>query len=121
MEMLVRLCWLVLAVVHLPPAAATVVPGLIERLYGVEPKGDVGVLLVHRAVLFLAVAAASVYAVFVRTARPVSSIVVATSIMGFLAVYLRAGSPRALHMIAVVDMVVLIPLGVVMVDAWVGR
>ncbi len=121
MEMLVRLCWLVLAAVHLPPAAATAVPSLIERLYGVEPTGDVGVLLVHRATLFLAVAAASVYAAFVRTSRPVSSIVVGVSILGFLALYFRAAAPPALRTIAVVDMVALIPLGVVMVDAWSGR
>lgn len=121
METAVRLCWVVLALVHVPPAFAVFAPGLLGRLYGVDHSGDVGLLLLHRAVLFLAVVAAAAVAAFDSAARPTASLVVVISVVGFLVLYLRTGSPPALRSIAIVDLVAVVPLAVVLHDAWVRR
>ena len=119
MENWVRLSWVVLALIHLAPAATAFAPSLIERLYGVTPDGDVGVLLIHRGVLFLAVLTVSGLAVFDLTARRVASVVAAISMIGFLIVYARAGLPAgSLRAIAWADAIGLVPLAIVTYAAW---
>lgn len=119
METLIRLAWALLALVHVLPAAVLVAPSLTQRLYGVAPQGDPGVLLIHRGALFLAVVAVCAYAAIEPGARRAASLVVAISVVGFLAVYARAGFPDgALRTIAIYDAVALLPLAVTLIAAW---
>lgn len=118
MEIATKLAWGLLALTHLSPAAAVFAPSLIERLYGVSPTGDLGVLIAHRGALFLAIVAACVLAVFDSPARRALGMIVATSVIGFLILYLRAGAPAGpLRMIAMVDAAALAPLTFVIVAA----
>jgi hypothetical protein len=117
--MLVTSSWLALALIHLMPALVLVVPSLIERLYGVPPTGDVGLLLVHRGALFLAVLAVSAYAAIAPDARRAASLVAGISMVSFLLLYARAGlPPGSLRTIAVADLIGLVPLAIVIWNAW---
>jgi hypothetical protein len=119
--MIVTTGWLALALIHLMPALVLFVPSLTERLYGVPPTGDVGLLLVHRGALFLGVLLVALYAAFAPEARRAASIVVAVSMLSFLFLYVRAGFPAgSLRTIALADLAGLLPLALVMWDGW-GR
>jgi hypothetical protein len=116
---LTKAAWIAIVLVHLAPASALVVPGALERLYGVSPRGEVGVLLTHRAALFLALIVLSAFAIVDPGARRAASVAVSISVVTFLALYARAGFPAgALRSIAVVDAIALAPLAVVLVTAW---
>jgi hypothetical protein len=113
-----KTAWLLLAFVHALPAAVLFRPQLTQQLYGVVPQGDVGLLLVHRGALFLAVSVLAVFAAFNPSARRAAAIVVAISVMCFLVLYARAGFPAgALRTIALVDFVAVLPLIWVSYDA----
>lgn len=116
--MLVTLAWLALMLVHTPPALATFSAKLRQRMYGVEEGGPLGVILTHRGVLFLAVAAVCVLAAFVPGARIAAGLVVSISVLGFLVTYLLNGSPKQLRTIALVDAIALAPLALVLIDVW---
>jgi hypothetical protein len=73
------MAWGLLALAHLSPAAVAILPSLVERLYGVSPTGDLGVLIAHRGALFLAIFAACVLAVFDPPARRALGIICATN------------------------------------------
>ena len=119
MEALTKLCWILLALLHLAPSLALFRPGMVERLYGVPASGDLGVLLTHRAALFLAVLVACVFAAAAPEARRLASIVCAISMIGFLVVYVSAGAEAGpLRRIAVADAVGLLPLAFVAWRAW---
>ncbi len=119
MEMLTKFAWASLALVHLTPALAFFASGLVQKLYGLPPQGDLGVLLIHRGALFLAVCVAAIYAMFSVDARRLAALVLCISMIGFLVVYVRAGLPEgALRKIAVTDMVGLLPLAFVCWRAW---
>ena len=118
MNLVLRVCWLALAVVHIVPAAVLVRPDLIERLYAISPTGPSGVLLAHRGAAFLALAIIAAWAAFDPAVRRLGSIALAVSVVGFLILYLRAGSPAALRSIAIADLVALLPLAVVTWAAW---
>lgn len=121
METLAKLCWLVLAAIHLAPATVLVDPGLTLKLYGVPPDGAAGVLLIHRGALFLAVVAVALLAVFSPEARRAASLVVGISVIGFLAVYTAQGLPAGpLRIIALVDAAALLPLAACIWLAWRG-
>jgi hypothetical protein len=111
MELATKLAWAMLALIHLSPAAVALSPGLARRLYGVAPGGDMDVLIQHRGWLFLAVFAVCIHAAFDPDARHAASVVTTISLIGFLAVYVRAGAPSGpLRKIALVDAVGLAPL-----------
>ncbi len=116
--MLVVAAWLALMLVHTPPALATFSAKLRRRMYGVEAGGPLDVILVHRGVLFLAVAAVCVLGAFVPGARVAAALVVTISLIGFLAAYLVGGSPKRLRTIALMDMIALAPLALVLFDVW---
>ena len=121
MEMLTRAAWIALAAVHLPPAAVLFVPGLADRLYGVDPHGAAGVLIVHRGALFLALATLALWAAFDPALRRAAGLALGLSILGFLTLYLRAGAPTgALRTIALADAAALVPLAWVGWRAWAG-
>lgn len=111
MELVTKLAWAALALIHASPAAVLFAPSLIKRLYGVEANGVLGVLLIHRGALFLAVLAACLLALFDPTARRTACVVVAISVVVFLVVYVQAGMPAGpLRTVALVDFVGLAPL-----------
>lgn len=119
MDTLQTVSWGLLALVHLSPAAVVAAPSLIQRLYGMSPSGDVGLLLRHRGVLFLAILAACLWAIVDPPARRGLSLVVAISVVGFLILYVRAGAPRGpLRTVALADALALAPLAVVIAAAW---
>lgn len=119
METVIKVAWGALILIHASPATVLFSPELLRRLYGVAPAGDLGVLMTHRGALFLAVIAACVFALFDPGVRRAASVIVTLSVVGFLAVYVRAGWPGgALRPIALVDLVALAPLALVVFDAW---
>ena len=118
-EMLIKIAWLALGLIHLFPAASAFSPSLVERLYGVAPSGDLAVIVAHRGVLFCAVVASCVFGAFDPAARRPLGIVVAISVIGFLLLYARAGMPAGpLRTVAIVDAVGLAPLAAVRWSAW---
>lgn len=113
------LAWLALAVVHLPPALPLLAPAALERLYGVEPRGELGLLLTHRAALFAALVVLAIFAALDEGVRRAASLCVVLSVLGFLMLYAAAGLPGgALRRIALVDGVALAPLAWVTWAAW---
>lgn len=119
MDWLLKLAWLALALVHVAPAAAAFAPALLERLYGVQPTGEVGVLLTHRGALFLAVTLAAAFAAFDPPSRRLATIVCGVSIVSFLLIYWRAGAPPgSLRTIALFDLAALAPLAFAALHAW---
>lgn len=108
-----RICWIFLALIHMPPAIALFAPSMLERLYGLDSNGSAFVLVHHRAALFLGVAVACVWAFFDPGARGLACLVVAISMVSFLVLYWNAGASTNLRSIAIADLVGLLPLGYV--------
>lgn len=120
--MITKLAWAILAAVHFIPALTLFFPNLLEKLYNVPAKEDLGLLLTHRGGLFLAVMVAACVAMNMPEARKVSSLVVAISVTSFLILYWQAGMPEgALRKIAITDAVAVIPLLWVLWEAWLRK
>lgn len=118
MDVITKLCWAALALIHVSPAAVVFAPGLVKRLYGVDGNGALGVLLVHRGALFLAVFAVCLFALFEPSARRAAALVVSISVISFLIIYLQAGLPSGpLRTVAFVDLAALAPLTWVVIMA----
>lgn len=119
METSLKAAWAILALLHAMPALVAFMPRLVDTLYGVSPDGDVGVLLVHRGALFLAVCITALYAMLDPPSRRLASLVLIVSMIGFLVVYARAGmAPGELRRIATADLLGVVPLAWVSVNAW---
>lgn len=119
METVTKLSWLVLALLHLPPALAVFFPSFLTKLYGVSTEGDMGVLLMHRGGLFLAVFIAALLATFMLDMRRLASLILAISILSFLLIYVCAEMPEgSLRKIAVADGIGLLPLMWVIWQSW---
>lgn len=116
--MLVVAAWLALMLVHTPPALATFSAKLRRRMYGIEESGPLGVILTHRGVLFLSVAAVCVLGAFVPSARVAAALVVSISLIGFLGAYIVGSAPKQLRTIALMDTIALAPLALVLLDVW---
>ena len=112
--MLDRLAWLLLALLHLPPAVALVRTGLIETLYGVARETPAFLIAQHRAALFAAVLTICLWAIADESVRRLATLVCAISMLSFLLLYWQAGAPSALRTIALADMLFLPVL------AWAG-
>lgn len=122
MEAVTKLAWFALAAIHAAPAAVLFAPSLARRLYGVSPTDDLGVLIVHRGALFLGIVMLAVWAALDPNVRRAAGAVVAISVVGFLAVYLRSGAPDgALRPIAIADAIALMPLAWTLWHAWTVR
>ncbi|MBV6633140.1 MAG: hypothetical protein KI792_08925 [Alphaproteobacteria bacterium] len=120
MALITTICWALLALLHLAPAAVLAMPGLTQSLYQLDPNGTAGVLIIHRGALFLGIVVVAVWAAFDHRARPVASVVTAISMIGFLLVYARAGLPDgALRTIAIADLIGLAPLAIASYQCWV--
>ena len=119
MTLLVNVCWLALAALHVMPSAAVFAPKLVSRLYGVDPAGDVGLLLRHRAAQFVGVIVACTWALVDAHSRRLASALVAVSMISFLLLYWAAGRrERALARIARADLIGLAPLLIAIYSAW---
>ncbi len=119
MEWMLKLAWLTLAAVHLPPAAVIAMPHLTDKLYGVSSSADAGTLIVHRGAMFLGIVVLASMAAFDEGTRRAASLVIALSVVGFLGVYGRAGWPEGpLRTIAIVDALAILPLALVSWHAW---
>lgn len=117
--MWVAAAWLLVALIHTPPALAAFSPRLRARMYRVEETPALAVILAHRGVLFLAVAVACVVAAFDVSARQLASVVAGISVFGFLFLHARAGFPRGpLRSIAMIDAVAALALVFAALDAW---
>ena len=105
--MLDRLAWLLLALLHLPPALALVRPAAIETLYGVTRDMAAFPLVRHRAALFAAIVVICLWAMADPGVRGPASVACAISMLSFLLLYRLAGAPRALRRIALADLLFL--------------
>ena len=119
MEALIKSSWIALAIIHFSPAAVAFQPSLLKTLYGLEAKGPLGLLMSHRGVLFLAVLLVCVLAVFDPGARRAAALVTGVSVLGFLIAFAGAGFPSGpVRTIAIVDAFAVLPLGLVIYQAW---
>lgn len=103
--MIERLAWGLLALVHITPALALFAPSLLTKLYGVKSGEPLFLLMHHRAALFFAVFVACIWCALDPMPRHLGVVVVAISMLSFLALYLASGSPPALKQIAIADLV----------------
>lgn len=101
--MIEKACWLLLALIHLPPAMALLRPVSITALYGVSSSDPSFLLLHHRAALFVGVAAACIWAIFDARVAGLAAAITALSMLSFLALYFGYGQPAALKSIAIAD------------------
>lgn len=113
--MIDRVLWLLLAAGHAMPILPALFPAMLTRLYGIEPGGDVATLMRHRGVLFLVVVIVAIWCAFDPRVRMLGVVVLATSIIGFLLLYVAGGASPALRQIAIVDAALLPVLAAV---AW---
>jgi hypothetical protein len=101
----VRLAWVLLALIHALPAIALVRPSLITTLYGVDPGAPAYTLLWHRAALFAVVLLICFWAAFRPEVRQLAAAAVAISMGGFLLIYWMQGMPADLRTIAIADLI----------------
>ncbi len=101
--MLERICWVVLALIHLSPFAAFFAPAMISRLYTVAADDPNFAILHHRAALFGVVFVTCIWASFDPNVRKLAVLAVALSMLSFLFIYIVYGQPTALQTIAVID------------------
>lgn len=99
-----RLCYAVLALIHILPASMLFQPNAMRRLYHIDADGPLLALLQHRAALFAIVVLACIWAIVDPASRKLAVAVIATSMLSFLAIYWNFGSPAALKSIALADM-----------------
>jgi hypothetical protein len=105
------LAFAVVGAIHLMPVAPVFVPETLTRLYGVAP-GDTTllVLLRHRALLFAIVGLLCLWASWWAPVRPAALLAAAINVVGFLGFYVLYGSPSALRVIAIADLIAVPPL-----------
>jgi hypothetical protein len=117
MILLTRFAWIALAAIHLVPALGLVSSTLRQRIYGIDPGGDLAILLSHRAVIVAAIVTASLAAATFDTVRPATAYIVSASVIGFLFVYALGGMPAGpLRQVALVDCAALPLLVIVWLD-----
>lgn len=102
---MVRLAWLLLALIHALPAIALVRPSLLTTLYGVDPNSPAFTLIWHRAALFAVILVICCWAAIRPDVRQLAAVAVAISMLAFLAIYAFQGSPPSVRTIAIADLV----------------
>jgi hypothetical protein len=101
---MVRLAWLLLALIQALPAIALVRPSLLTTLYGVKPEEPAFALLWHRAALFAVILLICCWAAFRPEVRQLAVVAVTISMAGFLIIYGVQGAPATLRAIAIADL-----------------
>jgi hypothetical protein len=108
MDIIERLAWLGLVLIHTMPATALFRSGGIGRLYGIKPGNALLLLLEHRSMLFAAIVVLCVWSTLDPQPRPAALVATAISVLGYLAIYAKHGMPAgALRTIAKVDLLAL--------------
>lgn len=112
MEIITKLSWLALGLIHLPPALSAMLPALREKLYGsIDP--NMSLLLSHRGVLFGVLVVLSAMAILFPNYRKPAVIALSISMIGFLWLYAAAGFPEGpMRKIATADAAGLLPLAI---------
>ena len=103
--MFIKLCWAVLALIHVIPALALFKPALLTTLYGAQTGFLMSMLLHHRAALFVGVFIACIYAIFQPGSRQLAAVMVAVSMVSFLVLFVLGGNPDKLRPVAMVDLI----------------
>lgn len=103
--MFIKLCWTVLALIHVIPALALFEPSLLTTLYGTQTGTVTYMLLHHRAALFVGVFITCIYAIFQPGSRQLAALVVAVSMVSFLVLFILNGKPDSLRLVAMVDLI----------------
>jgi hypothetical protein len=103
--MLVKVSWIILALIHLAPALAFFKPSLLSSLYGADPSSITHLLLHHRAALFVSVFVACIWALLRPEARMLAAVLVGLSMVSFLILYINGSTPQNLRMIAIADLI----------------
>lgn len=106
-NLLERICWIVLALVHLTPALAFLKPSMLTQLYAVERGNPLFVAMHHRSALFVVVLTMCIWPMFDPRVRTLSVVGVGASVLTFLFLYWRAGAPALLRRIAIADTIAL--------------
>ncbi len=109
--------FVVLGLLHVPPAIGAVSPAALSALYGPSAgDGVIRVLLQHRGAMFALVATACFAAAAVARWRPAAAILAAWSMVGFLGIYLGSGAQSGpLQKVAIADgigLAVLLPIAI---------
>ena len=119
MEIIIKLAWLVLAIIHVTPSLVIFKPSLLTTLYNIPSDGVIGLLLTHRGGLFLGVVIACLISIFHIESRRLAVIVVGISMISFLLLYVKAGMPVGeLRKISIADVIGLPFLLCVVVHAY---
>lgn len=103
--MIERAAWYFLALVHAAPALALFAPSLLTRFYDVHPADRLFLLMQHRSALFLAMVVACIWCAIEPGPRKLCAIIMALSMLSFLALYFANGSPAGLKQIAMTDLI----------------
>ena len=103
-NMLLKLCWSVLALIHFVPALALVRPSLLTTLYAIDPQSPSYVLIWHRAALFAVLVVICLWASVRPEVRALASVAVAVSMVAFLILFAASGFPPSLRTIAFADL-----------------
>jgi hypothetical protein len=122
-DVVVAVCLVVVAVVHLLPVVGVAGPRQLDDLYGIgSVSGDVEVLLRHRAVLLGLVGLILLAAVWARSLRLTATAVGIASTASFIVVAMLDGtSTHEIRRVVVVDVAALGLLAVVAVTETVHR
>ena len=103
--MFVKICWALLALIHLLPSLAVFKPDLLTKMYRVEAGSDIFTLMHHRAALFLIIFAVAIWAALRPEVRQLATFAVGISMCSFILLWWLAGASPALKSIAVADMI----------------
>ena len=103
--MIERAAWGLLALVHMTPALALFAPSLLTKIYGVKSGDPLFLLMHHRAALFMAVVVTCIWCALDPGPRRLGVVLVANSMLSFLALYFTNGSPASLKQIAIADLI----------------
>ncbi|WP_262690947.1 hypothetical protein [Kordiimonas aestuarii] len=97
-EIYIKLVFMLTGLVHLLPFSGLFRAARIEELYGISFGGDadLSLLMQHRALFFGIVGLLSIIAIWRVWLRPVARLVALASMLGFVVLYLMAGSENAL-------------------------
>ncbi len=113
--MIDKVCWALLALIHLMPSLALFKPALIEKMYGVAPGTDSFTLMHHRAAMFLVIIGICIWALVRPDVRQLATVAVGISMGSFLLIWWMAGGSPALKSIAVADM---LGMPILLVAGW---
>lgn len=114
MELCIRICFGLLALLHVLPAFVFFSPSLAERLYDVPLGSSASILIIHRGALFCVICLMVVWAIFDPAVRYLAIVGVFISMAGFLFVYWQQGLPAgSLRTIALADVAGLLILAII--------